>query len=336
MTHWLITEQAHADIARSVGVGQRKNVELGGSLLAIDATTETEATLIVYALPTGPEADQGWGHIRTDATFQNRAIAAAQAWLPKLAYVGDWHVHPMWLPELSATDRRTARTILQEEGQARDHLILLLGTSMSGKSPVVLGFKVTLDGNGLLVEKVPLRCVADDSVEVTSRLGCALPPLGDLLRKETTAVSVAEHAEARHVVKELEEIRGELDAETTLWLAGDTLGAVIRRGEKSAVVLFPPEYPLGAPQVFSGSLENGPLRPIPLHYGWSSLHRVVDVVARALEEDRVKTSGPSNSAAAKATRGRRGLVRTAFDFVSALCPSTSATLLMGQAEGKNS
>jgi hypothetical protein len=288
MDELLISEQAHGVIARAVSDGQAKGVELGGSLLALETD---EATLIAYALPTGPGADQGWGHLRTDAAFQNRTIAAVQARWPALVYVGDWHVHPMWLPELSATDRRTARTILREEAGARDHLVLLLGTSAPGKSPVVLGFTAAEDGRGLSVQSVPLRRVADDARELTSRLGGALAPIGALLRHEGPEITVSEHADVGQVEAELEQIRSELDAEATLWMAGDTLGARVRRGRQEAVVLFPPEYPLGAPQVFSGSLESGPLRPIALRYGWSSLHRVSEVVAEALEHDGGAPSG---------------------------------------------
>jgi hypothetical protein len=302
----LITEQAHDAVARAVGDGQKRGVELGGSLLAVEAGG---VTLVAYALPTGPGADQGWGHIETDAAFQNGAITAARASFPQLVYVGDWHVHPMWLPELSATDRATARTILRDDAQGRDHLILLLGTAAPGKSPVVLGFRTALSARGVSVESRPLRRVADDSAEVKEHLGRALAPLAGLLRGETE-ITVAEHAEVGLVEADLDQIRSELDAEATLWLADDTLGALIRRGAREAVVLFPPEYPLGAPQVFSGSFEQGPLRPIPLRYGWSSLHRVVDVVSEALD--------PGGRAPRVGRRGPLHLLRVALAWAGVM------------------
>lgn len=312
----LITEQAHSAIARAVRLGQEKQIELGGSLLAVEANG---TTLIAYALPTGPCADQGWGHIRTDAAFQNRVIAAIHARWQNLVYVGDWHVHPMWLPELSSTDRRTARMILREDAQSRDHLILLLGTSMPGKSPVVLGFKAAILGAELSVESMAIQRVADASDEVTSRLGRALPPLDDVINGGEPEISTSKHAEIRHVASEIEQIQAELGAEATLWLTEDALGLLVQRGEQRAVVLFPPEYPLGAPQVFSGSPEDGPLRPIPLLYGWSSLHHVVDLVAQALEGDGVTRTGEDLPPRPIQRRRSSRLLRAVTTFAGALC-----------------
>lgn len=292
----LITDEAFEEITQAVRQGQRERLEFGGSLMAHERDGKV---LVAYALPTGPMAEQGPGHLRTDAGFQNTAIVRIHDRWPKLSYVGDWHVHPMWLPELSCTDRRTARAILLDDAAERDHLILLLGTAPPKGDPVVMGFIVGLDGSkGVRIDKADVRRVAGDGDDVFAHLGCALPPIRELLASDAQKVAkdadeltpdkaeshptAARHEAAARIGDDLEEIRRELTAEATLWTAGDDLGAVVRRGAREAVIFFPPEYPLGAPQVFSGSLEHGPLEPTPLPYAWSSRHRLVDPVAEAL------------------------------------------------------
>ncbi|MBK9265633.1 MAG: hypothetical protein IPM54_38320 [Polyangiaceae bacterium] len=277
----MITEEAFEAIADAVDEGRRRRMELGGSIVALE---NKDHTLVAYAVPTGPRADQGPGHLRTDADFQNHALAAIRGRLPQLTYVGDWHVHPMWLPALSGTDQSTAERILREDGATRNHLLLLLGTAKAKAAPIVLAFMVRMDDAGFLqVDEIPLERVRRDSDAVVAQLGRPLPPLEELLADVKTGDTPVQHRGANRIHADLEMVQKDLRAQTSPWGSGDMLGAVIRRGKREAFVLFPPEYPLGAPQVFAGSLERGPLRPIPLRYGWSSLHCLADIVEVALQ-----------------------------------------------------
>jgi hypothetical protein len=244
--------------------------------------------LVAYALPTGPEAERGPGHLRTDATFQNSALERLRQHCPQLAYVGDWHVHPMWMPYLSTTDRQTAGLILREDGAHRDRLLLLLGTMPPRGMPVIVGFVARLlpVSRDLEVREVDLQIVADDSTEVRGHLGHPLEALGLLLKKPVVEVAI-EHPSSARIAADLQDIRRDLHADTDLRSSEDLISVIVRRGRQEAVIVFPPEYPLGAPQVFSGSLDEGPLIPVPLLYGWSSIHRLVDLVDDALEPDSV-------------------------------------------------
>ena len=280
-----ITRQAHDAIARATRTGHAERAEHGGSLLAFE---DAGGTLLAYALPTGPEASQGGSHLLTDATFQNDAIDRARARYPGIEYVGDWHVHPMWLPSLSSTDLTTARRMLVDELPGRDHLVLGLGTMQTGAAPVVLGFVVTEDGaRWVRAEAAELRIVEDDSVEVISRIGeDRLAPLSAVLAsaapRDTSEATVA-HASATRILEELEEIRTEHTAQVIEWATADgQLAAIVRKGTHELIVVFPPEYPLGAPQVLVGGLGSGPSAMVPLRYGWSSLHRLVHVVGDGL------------------------------------------------------
>jgi proteasome lid subunit RPN8/RPN11 len=96
-----ITEQVLDEITEATRRGRQQSLEFGGSLLAHEQDGEI---LVAYALPTGPSAKQGPGHLQTDVNFQNIAIERVRRRCPGLHYVGDWHVHPMWMPYLSHTD----------------------------------------------------------------------------------------------------------------------------------------------------------------------------------------------------------------------------------------
>lgn len=166
-------------IRRGVAEGQRDALEHGGSLLAFE---EGDTTLVAYALPTGPAAVRGPARLRTDAGFQNSAMGRISRACPCLTWVGDWHVHPMWLPRLSAVDRQTAAEILRNEAAHRSHLVLLLGTAPAWGDAMVLAF-VARAATGALahVERVDLRSVQDDGPEVVRALGHPLRPLAHVL-----------------------------------------------------------------------------------------------------------------------------------------------------------
>jgi proteasome lid subunit RPN8/RPN11 len=286
-----ITEHALETLFGEVRRAREEGGELAGSILAHERDGRA---LVAYVLPSGPRADRSWGHVRTDAALQNEMMERIARLRPELRYAGDWHIHPMPMPDLSGTDRRTAQAILLDDGAERSHLLLLLGTVTSALAPVVLGFVAHLSAPSTLhVGKVPITPVPGDSPGVIARLGHPLPPLAELLRADGD--TAAQHPEddderfedrvtARIIEDDLAAVRRDLAAEAELWRDEELFGAVIRRGGREALVVFPPEYPLGAPQVFAGTAREGPLTPIALRFGWSSLHRLSEPVADALRE----------------------------------------------------
>lgn len=304
-----VTEDAFCAISEAVVDGKRRGMELGGSIVAFETK---DTVLVAYAIPTGPRADQGPGHLRTDAGFQNHALAAVHAHAPELAYVGDWHVHPMWLPSLSGTDRRTAERILREERPDRSHLLLLLGTAAPHADPIVIAFIARLTPEMTLrIDEFPIQRVARDSEIVVGHFGRKLLPLDEILSSSQTMPEPVHHRHAQRILDDLDEIRKNLHAEANSWASDNLLGAIVRRGKREAFVLFPPEYPLGAPQIFAGSLERGPLRPIPLRFGWSSLHCLTDLVEIALRPPVARASPARPS-----TMGTMGTIGTIGNFLA--------------------
>ncbi|MGM0578208.1 MAG: hypothetical protein ACQEXJ_20965 [Myxococcota bacterium] len=276
----LLTETAARVIREAALRGARQGVEFGGSLLAWEGDRET---LVAFAVPTGAGADQAFGHLVTDAEFQNEVLETVGASLPELTYVGDWHVHPTGMDHLSGTDLRTAAAILDDPAHGREELILLLGAPMAHGEPVIRGFHAWMDDAGLEVADVPPRLVRPDGEEVLERLGKALPDLATLLEaSDAVAPAPVSHPAGARIREEVEELRALPGTSAQLRAADGLLGARITRGRREVVVVFPPEYPAGAPWVLRGSTDGRSVRPVPLAYGWSSLHRLTDVVGPAL------------------------------------------------------
>lgn len=293
----LISTEAYAHVAAAVDQARDEGRELGGSILALETK---DTVLLAFAVPMGPRADRSYGHVRTDADFQSRAIGAIGARVPAVNYVGDWHIHPMYLPTLSGTDRSTIRHILDHEQPTRDALFLLLGTAEHDGPPLVLGFRARRVGaRDVSIDPLELRRVEPDSEEVVALLGRPLPTVDDCLDEGGQARSPGSrkgHASStarapwdpltiEAVGLDAEEIASQTGARALVWRSGEDLGIRIRRGRSEAFVLIPPEYPLGAPQVFAGSMDKGPFEQLPLRYGWSSLHRLSDLVEEALERE---------------------------------------------------
>lgn len=320
ITEVLITDDAFNALTQAVAQARMDgHRELGGSLLAHE---QDGSVLIAYALPTGPKADRGTGHILTDAEFQNAAIQRVLRHQPRLRWVGDWHIHPGHLPELSSVDRRTARAILLDDGAQREHLVLLLGTASPRGAPMVVGFVARLTRHGTVsIAKAPITRVAGDGKDVLARLGRPLPPLAALLDGAPAEdVEITLHdgdrfedvATIRLIEDDLAEIRRALDAEATLWRDDDLLTAVIRRGASEAFVVFPPEYPLGAPQVFAAASDGDALAPIALPFGWSTLHRLADPVAEALAPPAAACTGGHTTASRTARAAQWACALFAF------------------------
>lgn len=183
----LVTQQVQDTVMAATERGRSVGIEFGGSLLAVGGD---ESLLLAYALPTGEQASQEYARLVTDAEFQSLALQHVQKRFPQLRYVGDWHVHPMWLPMLSATDCRTAGRMLEEELPQLERLVLLLGTAKDREPPVLYGFLVHRGeaAHSPLVACIEVAVVADDSAEVKQRIGCALPLLAELMKERNPAV----------------------------------------------------------------------------------------------------------------------------------------------------
>ncbi|MCK6549655.1 Mov34/MPN/PAD-1 family protein [Myxococcota bacterium] len=283
-----ITREAFEEISAATLRGVAEEREFGGSLVALEASGKL---VVTHAVPTGARADQGPGHVRTDADYQNMMLRRILARHPELRYVGDWHVHPMHLPRLSGTDLATAREMLLDPALARRSLLLMLGTpALRTGDPLVLAFRVELGFfRAVSVESLEVRVLDATSPVLRAAFPTGLASLAALAASDPREASAKHHdlggsapAGTARAAADVERVATQLGASASVSAGDDLLAAEFERGEHRALVVFPPEYPLGAPQVFRGSWQNGDLDPVPLLYGWSSLHSLSDVVEQAL------------------------------------------------------
>lgn len=312
----LMSQSAFEVVERAVQDGLRDKVEAGGSLVALE---QPGKTTLLYALPAGPAASTGGSHVVTDGAWQSRMIARVQRRIPGVTYVGDWHVHPFWMPYLSETDRATATSILRDGDPRRSHLVLVLGTGRPGAPPSVLGFVASDTGSwGAQVEQVPVKAIDDGEAAAEAGLE-TLPPLSELLREAEPAEPTFRHAAAARVESDLESIRRRFQATVQpVASPGGPLAAQIRSGTVSVSVVFPPEYPVGAPLVLRGDM-HGQLSAVPLRHGWSSLHRLDDLIAEALDGPQQSATKPTPVALTWADyHAPGGPRRTLGDFFRAL------------------
>lgn len=273
----LLSRSAQAVILQAAALAERSRMEFGGSVVAVEAPGKP--SIVIYAVPTGHAAEQGPAHVVTDADFQNQALAAISARYPGATYVGDWHIHPMYMPSLSSTDLATAREMLSQEHRGRSHLTLLLCT-LGACGPELLGFEVRRSSRfGATATPLTVEVIDDGDPRITSALNDTLAPLEAMM---ASPPSSPPSEDADRVTRDLAEIERECGARVRLLAKDGLLGAEIRRGRSQALVFFPPEYPRGAPQVFSGGLGDGPLRPVSLPWAWSSLHPLHVPVQAAL------------------------------------------------------
>lgn len=267
-----MSQSAHDAISAQALKGQEADLEYGGSLLAWEFP---ERLVVAYALPTGPAADQGYSHIQTDAAYQNLAIAAILQQLPELSYVGDWHIHPMWLPRLSGVDLRTAQEMLRDPDLARDRLYLALGSVTPEGEPWVGHFLAQSGLFGQLrVKELQPHLLPDDAPLFLQLAGQALPPIEELLR---------DMHHRPHPTHDLERIQRDLEqlgAPYQLTSGGGYLSASLDHRGHRLSLLFPPEYPINAPDVLLGHWgDESPPRPHPTTHHWNSLHDLADLLA---------------------------------------------------------
>ena len=284
-----IARSAQEVVFQGAKAARRSNVEFGGSVLAME---NSHHWVVTHCVPTGEDAFQGSAHIVTDHRYQNRAVEALTRKFPKIGYVGDWHIHPMYMPQLSHTDRMTAAAMLEDECRHRQAILLLLCTLRDDGQKELLAFDAKRSRGGIATQSLQLELIEDHDRMMMDALGGAYVSVDSVLEKFEEDLDLdhpndhetPRHQHTAHIAKELEIIESKLDATTHLIAHGSLLAAEIRRNDSAALVIFPPEYPYGAPHVFSGGLHDTHASAVELKTGWSSLHELVDPVQRALHQ----------------------------------------------------
>ncbi len=269
-----ITEAAHQDLLSAAEKGHNDRLELAGSIVG---TLVGQTFTVTALLPNGPATQRTYSHVRTDAAYQKRLLESHFASRPGDRYLGDWHIHPMPLPQLSTTDLSTAAKILQNEAKDMPGVLLLLGTVDDDDEPMALAFVATRKYERADAEEVDYDVISND--------------LDDAFKTDTKEGSNAKggtgpsETARRRALADMREIERTSDAQTTLVAVDDELCAHVRCHGARATVLFPPEYPHGAPLVLAGHIDDEDADPVALRLGWSSKHSLPEVVYEALADN---------------------------------------------------
>jgi integrative and conjugative element protein (TIGR02256 family) len=87
--------------------------ETGGALLG---WRDGDETVVARVLGPGPRARHGRRSFEPDAEWQNAQGQRIYAQSGRtIAFLGDWHTHPLGPPRPSRQDERTARTLAEDE-----------------------------------------------------------------------------------------------------------------------------------------------------------------------------------------------------------------------------
>lgn len=290
----LAVKEAIAARTRDVG-------EAGGSLLGIQ---DENQSIILYAFPTGANADQSGAHIVTDADSQNRWIRLVcrsyARWGVKPQYLGDHHSHPVYLPHLSPVDLRACTAILSDPDHAGlCGLPLILITFRTDDCPVIVPFWVTLQGKKLAVESAHLECVNASDPRITAALkGCTYLPFEAIVRGEDAVRPATDASDAAARAKQpgdLLSIRIEVEMADIerIFAAPATLrttpGGVpfltLTTSGSTLVAAIPSEFPLNPPLVFVRMGDAKGFQERRASLPWNSLARISDLFEEVLNSN---------------------------------------------------
>jgi hypothetical protein len=285
-------------VAEAVAARERGVREAGGSLLGLQSPRRST---ILYALPTGINADQSGAHIVTDADSQNRWIRLLCGHHARrgvrIGYLCDYHSHTEWYPRLSGVDEDACTAILSDPDHADlCGLPLILVTFRPNGTPVIVPFWVTLQGKKLVVESAHLERVsaADKRIKAALR-GCTYRPFESLVREESADLPANGTSDATASAKqpgdllsirievEMADIERVLATPATLQKTPAGMPFLtLTNNETTLVAAIPSEFPLNPPLVFMRRGGASGFQEYRAGLPWNSLARISDLFEEVL------------------------------------------------------
>lgn len=107
--------------------------ETGGALLG---WRDGDNAVVAQALGPGPEAKHGLRSFEPDGPWQSTEGQRIYAETARcVAYIGDWHTHPIGPPRPSSQDHRAARLIAEDQAfRAPNPLSAIFGWTFDGRA----------------------------------------------------------------------------------------------------------------------------------------------------------------------------------------------------------
>ena len=292
-----VVSNALAVIETEAHAARKTDKERGGSLVGLQ---NADVSVILYAIPTGPNAQTSWGQITTDAAFQTQHVRAISDHYrhvtTELVYLADYHVHQMGLSNFSEQDRKAFGSILFDP----DHdylrgLPVILATFQRG-APVYLPYWITRAGQSTKTEVAYLEIVRPDDAIITKSLrGCTYTPLEEIMASRKLP------AVPPHVRDHLAEMQPGDMLMTRLTLEATAITAVfsvkpqLRRtrsgypclvaqvSEYQMFAVIPSEFPLNPATIFFRKSGGTSIEEFITRRTWNSIARIADVFEELIE-----------------------------------------------------
>ena len=282
-------------------------VECSGSLVG---RYVKNICFILYAIRTGYFAHQSFGGVTTDSDYQNKVFDILSAKYPEanLIYLGDYHLHPMYLPILSGTDERTCCEILSEPRHQNIPKLAVILTTYLDSRQVIYPYlasrnkagnehrqipiaKATLDiveSNDLSVKKLLKQEYVDiDSITKELNKENEFPPAKT---EESTFLNTFYETPfyqipvvKKRFMEEIDKLRDQFRVDITpTYVEDGIINLEFRSGGTNVHIFFPREYPLNPPTILFGSDENE-LSEFSSTKNWNSMSSCVDLLEELFE-----------------------------------------------------
>lgn len=300
--HILIVNDALRIATNEALLWKRKGKEAGGSLVGLQGDNDT--SLLLYAIPTGPNADQSGCHVATDAKYQNHCLKFIVGYFRRfinacLKYLADYHSHPMYLARLSSTDKASCREILSDPIHSYlQGMPLILITFKSGEDPIYVPLWITLKADKLVIEDAVMDVVAPDAPQVKEALqGQPYLAFHELMQREEAHITSdgnqgqmpitlqAGDMLTNRLQLEIDEIRQAFGVTPVLKRSHQGhFCLLVETGQRHVMAAIPSEFPLNPPTVFVRQQDGDSFEEFMPRRVWNSLSRIADIIEEIKEK----------------------------------------------------
>ena len=306
--HKIVIASSALDVIKTeCGKWKSLEKECGGSLIG---RYVRNICFILYAIRTGYFAHQSFGGVTTDSDYQNKVFDVLSAKYPEanLIYLGDYHLHPMYLPTLSGTDERTCCEILSEPRHQNIPKLAVILTTYSDGRQVIYPYLASRNKAGnehrqIPIAKTTLDVVESNDLSVTKLLKREYVDVDSITNELSKEIQISD-AKAEEVtflntfhetpfyqipvvkerfMEEIDKLKNQFRIGITPTYADDgIINLEFRVRGTNVHIFFPREYPLNPPTILFGSDESE-LSEFSSTKNWNSMSSCVDLLEELFE-----------------------------------------------------
>ena len=279
-----------------------RGIECGGSLIGFSLGN---ISIILYALRTGLDAVQKSAYLATDDTYQCEIFTDICKQYPHakapLHYLGDYHLHPFYMPAMSQLDENTCKKILRDPMHSNlEKLNIIIATFNKSALEHCPFFIHRKGADDFSFSKPELIVISEKDTIVNALLRKEYVYQADLpvFKKETKVKEIHRLIEAFYKTQFYKSETGgkrinqEIDSIKEIFAVDDVvceqtedknlfLGFKIK--DMKICAFFPREYPLNGPTILF-SKNKKEMEEFSPSKNWNSLCSVVDLVEELLQK----------------------------------------------------